>query len=440
MVKIAIIGAGSAVFSQRLITDILSIDGLQGGVFALVDIDTERLEIAHQLAELTVRRSGKSWTIEATTDRTTVLNDCDYILNMIEVAGLQNVRSDYDIPLKYGIDQCIGDTIGPGGIFKFFRTAPTWLEILKDIETRCPNALVMNYSNPMSALVLAAGRSVSLKVIGLCHSVQHTSRNLAEYMNIPYEKLHYTCGGINHLAWFTRLETDGKDVYPHLLEVARKNEIYENDPVRFEMLFHFGAFVTESSGHFSEYVPYFRKRKELVSQYMRSGYRGESGYYANNWPTWRANHDNKARQMIADELADKEAIVIKRSVEYGADIIESHELNRLHVIYGNVMNTGLITNLAGDGCVEVACLVDRNGIQPTHFGTLPSQLAALDQAHMFVHDLMVESLLNQNREAAVHALLLDPLTATILPPSEIRQLFDEMVVDQVDYLPAYMSQ
>ncbi len=439
MIKVAIIGAGSAVFAQRMITDILAIEGLDGGTFALVDIDAERLELAHQIAELTVKRAGKAWTVEATTDRRQILADCDYVISTIEVAGLPNVRHDNDIPLKYGIDQCIGDTIGPGGIFKYLRTAPAWIEILDDVEELCPRAIVINYTNPMSALVLAAVRATDLSVVGLCHSVQGTSRQLAGYMGIPYDRMLYRCGGINHLAWFKELELDGEDLYPRLRRAAADPAMYEEDPVRFEMMLHFGAFVTESSGHFSEYVPYFRKRPDLIKKYTRAGYLGESSFYANNWPTWRRAHDDKIRDWIARERRGEQAIDLARSNEYGADIVEAHQLNRPRVIYGNVGNVGLIDNLPTDGCVEVACLVDRNGIQPTHFGYLPTQLAALDHAHMMVHDLMAEAVLNEDREAAVHALMLDPLTAAVCSPAEIRQMFDEMAEAERDYLPRWVN-
>ncbi|MCC7451883.1 MAG: alpha-galactosidase [Anaerolineae bacterium] len=440
MIKVAIIGAGSAVFAHRMITDILAVDGLSGGTFALVDIDAERLELAHQIAELTIKRAGKPWTVQATTDRKAILPDCDYVISTIEVAGLANVRHDYDIPLKYGIDQCIGDTIGPGGVFKYLRTAPAWLDIVRDVQALCPRAVVINYTNPMSALVLAAVRAApSLSVVGLCHSVQGTSRQLAGYMGISYDDLRYTCGGINHLAWFTELELKGEDLYPRLRAAAADPAIYDNDPVRFEMMLHFGAFVTESSGHFSEYVPYFRKRPDLIAKYIRGGYRGESGFYANNWPMWRAAHDDRVRDWIKQEQRSQQAIDLTRSHEYGSEIIEAHQLNRPKVIYGNVANTGLIDNLPADGCVEVACLVDRNGIQPTHFGRLPTQLAALDSAHMMVHDLMAQAVLNEDREAAVYALLLDPLTAAVCSPAEIRQMFDEMAEAEQEYLPHWVN-
>ncbi len=435
MPKVTFIGAGSTVFAYEIITDLLSTPGMETGVFGLVDIDARRLELAHQITERVVQMSGRKWRIEASTNRLDVLPDTDYLINTIEVAGLANVRHDFDIPMKYGINQCIGDTIGPGGIFKALRTAPAWLDILADTERVAPDAVVLNYTNPMSILCLVGTRATYLPIVGLCHSVQGTSRQLAGYMDIPYEEMKFRCAGINHLAWFTELTRDGEDLYPLLREKAREKEIYERDPVRFEMMLHFGAFVTESSGHFSEYVPYFRKRPELIEKYCREGYLGETGFYANNWPYWRAGSDEKIQRMLSGE----EEIAIKRGHEYGSYIIEAIEFNRPTVIYGNVPNTGLIDNLPQDGLVEVACLVDRNGIQPTHFGSLPPQLAALDVAHMNVHELVANAILECDREAAVHALMLDPLTAAVLSPAEIRQLFDEMAATEAPYLPDWVQ-
>jgi alpha-galactosidase len=433
MTKITIIGAGSAMFAQQLITDVLAIESLAPGAIALVDIDAERLELAHALAELIVVTSGKAWTVQASTNRLDVLAGSDYVINTIEVAGLPNVRHDYEIPLKYGVDQCIGDTIGPGGVFKALRTGPVWLEIIRDVSQLAPRATILNYTNPMSILTLAALHTTTQPVVGLCHSVQHTSRQLAHYLELPYEELDWQCAGINHNAWFTKLRHQGVDQYPRLRDLGSPDSpCYDEDPVRFEMLRHFGAFVTESSGHFSEYVPYFRARPADMQRYIRSGYRGESGFYANNWPAWRKEHD-AAIQAI---LAGKRPLTLTRSEEYAATIIEGQELNRPKVIYGNVRNHGLIDNLP-DGCVEVACLVDRNGIQPTHFGPLPEQLAALNRSHMSVHQLMVEALLTGDRQAAKYALQLDPLTAAVCSPAAVSALFDEMWEVQAPYLLAF---
>ncbi len=294
MPKVTIIGAGSTVFTTNLVSDILSISVLQEGTFALVDIDPVRLELAHRMAEHLVSLSGQRWQVESSLDRTDVLGGSDFVINAIEVAGLPNVRHDYEIPMKYGVDQCIGDTIGPGGLFKALRTLPAWIEILEDVAHLAPRSLVMNYTNPMSLTVLAGVRTSSLPIVGLCHSVQYTSQQLSGYLGLPYEQVHWRAAGINHLSWFVELSRDGEDLYPLLRQRALLPEIYEQDPVRLELMLELGAFPTESSGHVSEYLPYFRKRPELVTRYMRSGYRGESGFYANNWPDWRA-----ARRPVA---------------------------------------------------------------------------------------------------------------------------------------------
>ncbi len=421
-IKVAILGAGSTVFARQLMTDLLCAPGLEQGGFALVDIDGERLELAHQLGEKLVESSGRDWAVQASTNRLELLDGCDYVINTIEVAGLRNVRPDYDIPLKYGVDQCIGDTIGPGGIFKMLRTGPAWLEIARDLERICPQAVVMNYTNPMSALTLLALRATRLRVVGLCHSVQGTARQLATYLDVPPEELRFQCAGINHMAWFTELCYRGQDMYPRLCRAARDPEIYESDPVRFEMMLHFGAFVTESSGHFSEYLPYFRKRPDLLERYARDGYLGESGFYASNWPRWRA----EATETSRAQLGGKSEILLNRSSEYASVIVEAIETNQPAVIHGNVVNTGLIRNLPRGGCVEVPVLVDGTGLHPVHFGPLPAQLAGLNASHMYVHELMVQAVLERDRKAALSALMLDPLTAAVCSPDEIRQMFDEM--------------
>lgn len=429
MLNITFMGAGSTVFARQLITDILQIEGLDEGTFSLVDIDPLRLNLTRRIAERLIEMSGKRWHVRASTERRELLQGSDFIVNTIEVAGLANVRHDFDIPMKYGVNQCIGDTIGPGGIFKALRTGPAWLDILRDAEQLCPQAWVLNYTNPMSILTLAALTATTMRTVGLCHSVQGSSRQLADYLDVPYEQLEWRCAGINHNAWFTVLRYNGQDMYPRLMQRIQQPDIYERDPVRFEIARSFGAFVTESSGHFSEYVPYFRKRPELIEQYCRAGYLGETGFYANNWPTWRKMNDDNIQAM----LDGRQEIPFKRSYEYGSYIIEGVTRSKPTVIYGNVRNSGLIDNLP-DGCVEVACLVDRNGIQPCHFGPLPEQLAALNRTHMSIHNLVCEALLTRNKEAARYALLLDPLTAAVCSPAEISAMFDEMWEAEKEYL------
>ncbi len=371
MPNVTFLGAGSF-FVEHLSKDLFQIAG-DGGTLRLVDIDERRLELSHQVARMVAERLGGRWQVEATTDRRQALPASDYVINCIEVSGLDTVRCDNDIPLKYGVSQCIGDTLGPGGLFKLLRTGPVWLDVLDDCEELCPDALVLNYTNPMNMMCLIAQWSSTMRVVGLCHSVQGTSRQLADYAGVPYEELDWQCGGINHHAWFTKLAHHGRDLYPELrAKVIDRGALWERDPVRFDMMLHFGCFVTESSGHFSEYLPYYRKRPELIDEYCRAGYLGEAGFYARDWPQWRREADERRQRIIAGT----EQLKLERSEEYASYIIEACETNRPCVIHGNVANDGLIENLPADGCVEVACLVNRQGIQPTQFGPLPPQLAA----------------------------------------------------------------
>ncbi len=431
MVKITYLGAGSA-FAPVLTKDIFQIPGLEKGTICLVDIDAERLNLSYEATKIVNNKLKTDWTIVTSTDRREVMADSDFLINTIEVSGLSNVKYDYEIPLKYGVDQCIGDTIGPGGIMKALRTVPPWLEILKDAEELCPEAWVLNYTNPMSIMMLATFRASKMKAVGLCHSVQETSRTLAKYLRVPYRELKWRCAGINHMAWFTELTHKGEDMYPPLKKKARESKkLYEKDPVKFEILFHFGYFVTESSGHFSEYVPYFRKRPNLITKYCREGYLGGRGYYAKNWPKWRSDLDKKRKRIIEG----KEEPNLKRSVEYACQIIEGIVFDRPRVIHGNVPNTGLITNLPQNEVVEVACLIDRNGVHPTYFGELPPQLAALNRSNMAVYDMIVRAILNNSYEMAEQALMLDPLTAAVCSLEEIRQMFAELYEAEKDYVP-----
>jgi len=277
--------------------------------------------------------------------------------------------------------------------------------------------------------------------VGLCHSVQGTSHKMARDAGVPYEEMVWECAGINHLAWFTKLEHDGKDLYPILREKVkdRTGDVYESDPVRYDMMMHFGAFITESSGHLSEYVPYYRKRPELVKEYCREGYKGGSRFYATGWPKWRAGADEDRRKMLSGE----KPIEWERSWEYASWIIEAREKNVPFRIHGNVMNqdeTGrgqLISNLPADGCVEVACMIDRNGINPTRYGKLPPQMAAICASNMRMFDLAAKACIEKSKEAAIHALLLDPLTAAVCCPAEIKQMTLELFEAEKDFLPGY---
>ncbi|HSD48924.1 MAG TPA: alpha-glucosidase/alpha-galactosidase, partial [Actinomycetota bacterium] len=394
MTTVTLIGAGSAEFAAELVTDFLSVDALPEGEFRLVDIDPVRLELARGFAEHLIERSAKAWTVRADVDSAAVLAGSDVVINTIEVAGLRNVRHDYDIPLRHGVDQCIGDTIGPGGLFKALRTIPAWLEILGDIERSCPQALVLNHTNPMSMMVLAASRASSIPVYGMCHSVHYTVEQLAEYLEVDLARLTFRAAGVNHLAWITELRLDGEDAYPMLRERGRVPEVWEQDPVRFELMFHLGRFPTESSGHVSEYLPYFRSHPETLKRYGRPGYRGESGFYANNWPSWRAESDER----LARVLAGDEEYPMERGGEYPSRIVEAMTTGEPVAVYVNVPNDGWIANLERGGVVEVEAVVDRDGICPQPFGALPPQLAALDRRHVEIHDLAVTALLERDRE------------------------------------------
>ncbi|GFP28064.1 alpha-galactosidase [Candidatus Hakubella thermalkaliphila] len=446
--KILILGAGSF-FTNFWIKDIALIPGLEGGTFALVDVNSERLQLTFDMTKKILEKLGKKWVIKASLDREELMPNTDYLINTIEVSGLETVKHDYEIPKKYGVDQCIGDTIGPGGIMKALRTIPVWLEILRDTERLCPNALVLNYTNPMSMMVLAAEMATDLPVIGLCHSVQSTSKQLAEYVGIPYEKMEWECAGINHMAWFTKLGCNGQDLYSILRGKAQDPEFYQKDPVRFEILLQFGYFPTESSGHFSEYVPYFRKRPELINRYCGEGYKGESGFYANNWPKWSKALDDLRKRWIAGQEITEEDLqksnlpttalaLSQRSDEYASYIVEAHLNGNPAIIHGNVLNQGLIDNLP-QGVVEVPVVVDKTGLHPCKFGILPPQLAALNRSCMAVHELCVKSILESDREAAIQAMMLDPLTAAVCSLAEVRKMATELFEAEKRYIPGYLT-
>lgn len=431
---VTMVGAGSF-FTYSILKDVVLIPGSQGGELRLVDVDERRLRLAERLMRKVVEESGQPWTVVATTDRNEVLRGTDYIVNSIEVSGVECVRHDNDIPLEFGVSQNIGDTIGPGGLFKALRTVPVYLDILADAERECPNALVLNYTNPMNIMCLAAGRTSLMKTVGLCHSVQGTSRMLAKFAGTDYDQVQWKCAGINHLAWFTEFNGPDGSLYPNLMAQAqdRESEFAKAEPVRSDMMLNFGAFITESSGHLSEYLPYYRKRKDLLDKYTDTGYRGEESFYANNWPRWREEQDAKRERLISGE----DAIDWQRSWEYGAWIVEAIEKNQPYVIHGNVMNEGCIENLPQDGCVEVACLVNHNGVQPTRFGRLPKAMAAICDSNMRMFDLAADACIYKDRELAAQALMLDPLTSAVCCPAEIREMTRRMFEAEAEYLPGF---
>ena len=436
-INVTMMGAGSF-FTNSILKDVILTPDNLGGELRLIDIDGDRLALAEKLMKKIVDElsDGKTWTVRASTNRADLLPGTDYIVNAIEVSGVACVRFDNDIPLEFGVSQNIGDTIGPGGLMKAMRTLPVYIEILKDIERLCPRAIVLNYTNPMNMMCLAAARTSSLQTVGLCHSVQGTSHMLADYAETPYEQVQWKCAGINHLAWFTEFnDVHGNSLYPVLMDKARNREsdFAKAEPVRSDMMLHFGAFITESSGHLSEYLPYYRKRKDLLEKYTDTGYRGQESFYADNWPTWRKGQDeSRARQLSGEDPIKRE-----RSWEYGAWIIEAIEKNQSFKIHGNVENKGCIENLPSDGCVEVACLVNHNGIQPIRYGRLPKQMAAICDSNMRMFDLAADAAIHKSKQLATWALMMDPLTAAVCSPAEITEMVDRLFKAEAEFLPGF---
>lgn len=427
MAKITIIGAGSVVFAKRLISDILSYPELSDSTFYLTDIDPVRLKAAEKMAESLVAQYGGKAKVEASLDRRMALSGADYVLNLIQVGMHEATLKDFEIPKKYGLKQTIADTLGVGGVFRALRTAPVMLEICREMEELCPDALLLNYTNPMAMLMLAIFRATSIKAVGLCHSVQNTADDLASYLNVPVEELEYKVAGINHMAWFLELKRDGEDLYPKLFEAMEKEEVFAKDKVRFEMMRRLNYFVTESSEHMSEYTPYFLKRDDLIrrfdipiDEYVR-----------------RSEQNLKRFEEIRQKIQRGESFEAEKSHEYGAPIIHSIETGTTRVIWGNVLNTKLITNLPENACVEVPCLVNKGGIQPCHVGDLPPQLAAMNMTNINVQQLTVEAILTGNIDYVYHAVMLDPHTSSVLSLDEIWAMTRELIDAHGDLLPKF---
>ena len=425
MPKIAIIGAGSVVFTRRLVGDLLSFPALESSHISLMDIDEERLRLVGGLADKMVRDSNVGATVETTLDRRQALTDADYVITTIRVGDSDEV--DRGIPQRFGIDQAVGDTIGPGGVIKGLRTVPVLIDICRDMEQICPGALLLNYTNPMAIACWAINDATSVRNVGLCHSVQNTTRRLAEYIGASPEDVSQWTAGINHMAWFLRLERDGQDAYPQLRESMEDQETFVRDSVRFEVMRHFGYFVSESSRHMSEYLPYFRSDGSRMEDFELAPFNVDARQ--------REQRDEEHYERIRRELSSPEPLLVERTNEYAAYIIDSMETGTTRVVNVNVRNAGLITNLPEGCCVEVPCVVDKLGVHPCHVGDLPDQCAALIQTNVNVQRLAVRAILESDSEAATHAVMLDPLTSSILPLADIRAMFDEMMAAQPEYLP-----
>ncbi len=439
MAKIALIGAGSLVFTKNLCSDLLLTPALQDSTISLMDIDPARLAQAHNLVRSMVTRRGLSAQVEATLDRREAVRGADFVITTFQQGGLDAYAVDINIPLRYGVEQCVGDTLGPGGVFRALRTIPVLLDLCRDMDAVAPDALLLNYVNPMAANCWAVDRAAGRPHVGLCHSVQDTSEMLADWLAVPIDEIVYRCAGINHQAFFLEFRRGATDLYPALREVVKREDIRGREPVRIELMNHFGFFVTESSGHASEYVPYFRKSAEMVNEalvplftdHRNSWYDyGRTGGYLRH-----CLHRLEAGYGAAESAADD--VPQTRTHEYGSYIIEAIMTHQPQTINGNVPNHGVITNLPQGCCVEVPCLVDGNGIQPTVVGALPPQLAALNRTNINVQELIVEAALTGSAEAVHHAVMLDPLTAAVCTLAEIHSMVDELLRAQAQWLPQF---
>ena len=462
MARIVFIGAGSTVFAKNLMGDILSFPELADSNLVLMDIDDERLATSEQVAHYINTTLGTNATIEATTDRRKALADADYVICMIQVGGYEpSTVIDFEVPKKYGLRQTIGDTLGIGGIMRGLRTIPVLLDITHDMEELCPDALFLNYVNPMAINQWALSRGTPIKTVGLCHSVPHTAHELSEDIDVPFEDLNYLVAGINHMAFFLKFEdrNSGENLFPKLQAVVDGGRVPDWNQVRYDMFQRLGYFVTESSEHFSEYVPWYIKdsRPDLLEEFNipLDEYIARCQAQIKGWEMAnqaRANGRNFTESSIREALHGINLMQrsldhtiqdilnfdkIQPSVEFGSLIIHSMETGTSRTIYGNVPNNNIISNLPSDCIVEVPCLVDANGIQPTVVGELPAQLAALIQTNINVQSLTVEAALTGKREHIYHAAMLDPHTSAELSLDQIWSMVDELINAHGEMLPSY---
>ena len=438
MARITFIGAGSLGFTRNLVRDILTFPILKDSTLVLMDTDTKRLEFARKAVQSIIEKGGYPAKVEATLDRKKALKGADAVLCTILAGGVQVWRHDIEIPKKYGVNINVGDTRGPSGIFRALRTIPVMLSICRDMELYCPEATLLNYTNPMSMNCRAMQRKSHIQVTGLCHSVQGTAEMLARWINTSMDQITYLCAGINHQGWYIEYKKNGKDAYPLIRKALRKKKIYLEEIVRNEMFLHLGYYVTESSGHNSEYNWWFRKRPDLIEKYCTHGTGwnpGEYGYtlkeYLKTERTWK-----KEVKKWFDEGAP---ISLERGHEYATYIINALEGGEPFEFNGNVPNTGIITNLPNDVCVEVPVVANRQGLNPIHVGALPPQCTALNNINIAVEEMAVEAALTGDPELVFHAVAYDPLTASVLSLAEIKKMVSEMLRKNRNYLPQFKS-
>jgi alpha-galactosidase len=432
--KIAMIGAGSVVFCKTLMADIMATPALADSEFALMSPTESKLRRMEAFGRRMAKENGLPAKVWATTDRAEAIRDADFIVVMIQVGGFEAYGHDYEIPLKYGVDQCIGDTLGPGGVFRGLRHIPVLVDIARDMQLLArPGAIMLQYANPMAANCLALGRVSQPPFVGLCHGVQTTLDLIAGYCGIADKsQITYTCGGINHMDWFLRLEHAGRDLYPELRQKFERPEYYKNEKVRGEVFRQFGYFMTESTGHLSEYVPWFRKNRAALDLYCdEPAFGGESGAY---YKWGKAMAEKYAR---VDPLQFEDARIEGRSVEYCSYIMEAIATGKPFRFMGNVRNDGYIDNLPAGCCVEVPTYADDAGLHPARISSLPPQCAAACMSNVNVQMLTAEAALSGDPEHIVHALAMDPLTSAVCTLKQIRDMAVEMLEAQRPWLPEF---
>lgn len=435
MKKITFIGAGSIGFTRGLVRDLLTFPAFTDCTIALMDIDPERLAFAKHAVERIVDAGHYPAKVLATMDRIEALKDADGVVCTILAGGVNVWRNDIEIPKKYGVDTNIGDTRGPSGIFRALRTIPVMVDICKDIDQYCPNAIFLNYTNPMAMLCRAMQQVSKVQLTGLCHSVQGTAMMLANWIGAPMEEITYLCAGINHQAWYLNFKWNGKDAYPLIHQAVEKLNIYNVEQVRNEMYLHLDYYVTESSGHNSEYNPWFRKRPDLIEKYCTHGTGWNPGEYAYIVKEYLKREDN---WKIDVDKWMSEPVDLNRGHEYASSIFNAIVGDgTMFEFNGNVRNYGLIDNLPEGCCVEVPILASKRGLDPIHVGPLPEQLALLNNISARCEELAVEGSLTGDPRKIFHAICFDPLTSSVLSLSEIKNMVDEMFEANKEYLPQF---
>jgi len=437
MPKLTFIGAGSFGFTRNLVRDVLTFDSLAGSTICLMDINPERLEYSRRAVQRIIDEGGYPAKVQTTQDRVEALTGADYVLVTILVGATDVWRHDIEVPKKYGVDINVGDTRGVSGIFRALRTIPVLVSIAKDMERLCPGATMLNYTNPMAMLCRAIMRETNIPVTGLCHSVQGTSEMLAEWIGAPYEEIEFTCAGINHMAWYLTFKWNGEDAYPLIRKaILERPEIYNEEQVRNEMFLAFDHYVTESSGHNSEYNWWFRKRPDLIEKYCTHGTGWNPGEYAYILKEYQ-RRESDWQDDIKAWLDNPAPLNLKRGHEYAASIINALEGGEPFLFNGNVANKGYVSNLPPDACVEIPVWASRHGLQPLRVGALPPQCAVLTSLSSQIEEMAVEAALTGNRRLVYQAIANDPLTAAVLSLAEIQQMVDELFECNRDYLPQF---